>query len=183
MSRAGAVDDAAGPPLSVGPVVQVVDDRSVRHDVGLPGAVEMADPQALGRLLSDVLAAEGAPESAEASLFIVDGERIAQLKAEHLGGDGSPTDVLSFPLDGVDPTAELVGDVFLCASVAAQQAPGHAGSVEDELALLVVHAGLHLAGWDHDTDIEREAMWRRERELLMALHGAPARDPWGEPTT
>ena len=48
------------------------------------------------------------------------------------------------------PTGQwMVGDVVVCAEVAAAQAPDHAGTVEDELALLVVHGGLHLCGWDH----------------------------------
>jgi probable rRNA maturation factor len=62
--------------------------------------------------------------------------------------------------------------------VAAAQAAQHAGSVEDELALLVVHGGLHLVGWDHEQDEDRRAMWARERDLMTELHRAPARDPW-----
>jgi probable rRNA maturation factor len=138
------------------------------------------DLAALAALLARVLAEEGAPADVEASLRLVDPDEIAQLKAEHLDGDGAPTDVLSFPVDGVADDAELVGDVVLCPSVAAAQAPEHAGSVDDELALLVVHGGLHLAGWDHATETDRAAMWRRERNLMGALHGAPTRDPWGE---
>ena len=134
----------------------------------------------LAALLSRVLASEGAPAGAEASLTLVDPATIAEMKVEHLDGDGGPTDVLSFPVDGVDRDAELVGDVLLCPSVAAAQAPDHAGSVDDELALLVVHGGLHLAGRDHASGPERVAMWDRERELLTTLYGAPARDPWGD---
>jgi probable rRNA maturation factor len=132
----------------------------------------------LGALLASVLAAEGAPGCAEASLTLVDPERIAVLKSEHLGGDGSPTDVLSFPLDGAAPDAQLVGDVVVCPAVAAVQAPAHAGTLVDELRLLVVHGALHLAGWDHaDPDGER-AMWARERALMERLGVAPMRDPW-----
>ncbi|HNG25442.1 MAG TPA: rRNA maturation RNase YbeY, partial [Microthrixaceae bacterium] len=54
----------------------------------------------------------------------------------------------------------------------------HAGSVADELALLVTHGGLHLCGWDHAEPAERDRMWARERELLTALGRTPARDPW-----
>jgi probable rRNA maturation factor len=143
------------------------------------------DMEQLARLLGDVLLAEGVPAHAEASLTLVDPEPIAQLKADHLDGDGSPTDVLSFPIDGLegDPDAGpqgswMVGDIVLCPSVAAAQAPEHAGSVDDELALLVVHGGLHLVGWDHASLDERRAMWSRERDLMTALYRVPARDPW-----
>lgn len=156
------------------PDVHAADERT---DDGDPD-VRPDDLARLARLLGRVLAAEGAPATAEASLRLVDRAEIAALAREHLGGDGSPTDVLSFPVDGVEATAELVGDVVVCPAVAVAQAPSHAGSAEDEMALLVVHAGLHLAGWDHATDTDRDAMWARERDLLVALHGPPAADPW-----
>lgn len=47
-----------------------------------------------------------------------------------------------------------------------QRGSVHDGSIEDELALLVVHGVLHLLGMDHDDDDEAEAMEARERELL-----------------
>jgi probable rRNA maturation factor len=154
------------------PTVTAADERT-EHST----PVALAD---LAALLSRVLAAEGAPRTAEASLTLVDADAIARLKVEHLDGDGAATDVLSFPVDGVEPDAELIGDVVLCPVVAAGQAPEHAGRLDDELALLVVHGGLHLAGWDHASEAERIAMWDRERDLLTALHRAPARDPWSE---
>ena len=162
--------DQGGP----GPDVVAADDRT---DDSTP-----VDLDALSGLLSRVLAAEGAPSRAQASLTLVDPGEIAELKVEHLDGDGGPTDVLSFPLDGTDPDAELVGDVVLCPVVAARQAAEHAGTVDDELALLVVHGGLHLVGWDHAEPDERDRMWDRERALLTALHRAPSRDPWRDRT-
>lgn len=162
--------DADDPPSS--PEVLTSDDRST--------SAQVVDLDALGALLGRVLAAEGIPAHAEASLTLVDPEVIAQLKVEHLDGTGAPTDVLSFPIDGAegDDGSWMVGDIVLCAEVAFDQAPGHAGTFADELALLVVHGALHLVGWDHAEDEERRAMWSRERELLAELHGVPSRDPW-----
>ncbi len=188
MSVAGAVpssdpveadDDeppSPGPHLGARDVPNVVaaDERTQPH------TVVRLEP--LAALLASVLAAEGAPVSAEASLTLVDPLAIATLKSDHLDGDGTPTDVLSFPVDGVADDAELIGDVVVCPQVAHDQAPGHAGTTDDELALLVVHAGLHLAGWDHAATDDRARMWARERELLEALHRRPARDPWSEPS-
>ena len=128
---------------------------------------------------------EASVVEAEVSVAVVDDPAMETLNRRYLDHDG-PTDVLSFPIDGPErPLAEpadwMVGDVVLCPEVAAAQAPGHAGTVEDELALLVVHGALHLVGWDHATDAERRQMWDRERQLLTDLHGAPARDPWSAP--
>lgn len=167
-----------GSSASLAPTV-VVDDRQ--------GVV--VDGERFARLLADVLVAEGAVGPGEASLIFVDEAEIADLNGEFLDGDG-PTDVLSFPLDpfpadaavvaetGDAGAARLIGDVIVCPSVAQRQAGDHAGMVDDEIALLVLHAGLHLCGWDHADDDERRAMWRRERELMTLLWRVPTRDPW-----
>ncbi len=142
------------------------------------------------KLAEQVLLAEGV-EHMEVSVSFVDEATIAELAREHLGSDGSATDVLSFPID--DPAAEpedpavpqLLGDVVVCPQIAERQAPTHAGSVDDELALLIVHGLLHLLGMDHEGERDTKAMQARERELLARFHGPVAGDPWQvtEPTT
>ena len=112
-------------------------------------------------------------------------------------GKSGPTDVLSFPIDAAEaeivlhgqPTNRgpdrsppdlgdmplLLGDVVVCPAVALRQAPDHAGTLDDELALLVVHGVLHVLGHDHGEPDERDAMRARELELLEAHHwGGPA---------
>lgn len=145
------------------------------------------DLDMLAMLMVDVFSDQGVPAGAESSLTLADPDYIAQLNEEFLDGDGSPTDVLSFPIDG--PTATemedhegtvMLGDIVICPAVAVVQAADHTGSLEDELALLVVHGCLHLLGWDHDDPEERDRMWARERELLAKYHRLPLKDPWGE---
>ena len=146
------------------------------------------DLDALSELFAAALHREGISSQAEASLTLLDPSEIAQLKQQYLDGDGSATDVLSFPMDGAICPEEsaggsstwMVGDLLLCPQVAAAQAPEHAGNLDDELALLVIHGTLHLLGWDHVEKEERNLMWQRERELFEALRGAPERDPWSE---
>jgi probable rRNA maturation factor len=129
-------------------------------------------------LAAAVLRAEG--RHGELTVTFVDRTEMAELNAEHMGADG-PTDVLSFPLDadtahvstGTLPV--LLGDVVICPEVARANAPSHAGSLDDELALLVVHGILHVLGHDHVAADDTRAMRSRELELLEALHwGAPA---------
>src|SRR3954453_9155986 len=138
------------------------------------------------RLARLVLAEEGAPVGPGVSLIFVDEEAIADLNGRFLGGDG-PTDVLAFPIDddhlpsgrhpdtggrgpgsAVEPSDPpiVLGDVVVCPTVAARQAPDHAGTIDDELALLVVHGVLHLLNYDHADEGEAASMQRRERELL-----------------
>ena len=142
------------------------------------------------RLAEAVLADEGVRGETEVSLLFVDEGAIADLNSRFLGREG-PTDVLAFPIDdepvesgrspdsgGSGPgfTSEpeeaptLLGDVVICPAVAERNAPDHAGSYEDELALLVVHGLLHILGMDHDDPDEAEAMEARERELLAKHH-------------
>ena len=131
------------------------------------------------RLAEAVLADHG--QAGELTLTFVDRDEITALKVEHFGDPGDhPTDVLAFPIDagapdttGVGPV--LLGDVVVCPSVAAEQCADHAGTLDDELALLVVHGVLHVLGSDHDDDVATAQMRAVERELLERHHwGGPA---------
>src|SRR3546814_17220893 len=94
---------------------------------------------------------------------------MAELNKRFMDADG-PTDVLAFPIDdpidggrwpdsgSTGPDREppelaelpmLLGDVVVCPSVAARQAPDPAGRYDDELALLVVHGVLPGLGLAH----------------------------------
>ncbi|MDJ0771636.1 MAG: rRNA maturation RNase YbeY [Ilumatobacter sp.] len=142
---------------------------------------EMAiDAPRWAALAAAVLRREGA--HGELTLTFVDRAEIAALNREHMGEDG-PTDVLSFPLDAGDAYGDhlvgpvLLGDVVVCPAVAAEAAPSHAGTVDDELALLTVHGVLHVLGHDHAEPDEARLMRAREIELLSELHwhgGPPA---------
>jgi len=148
-------------------------------------------------LAEAVLATEGVHGETEVSLLFVDEGAIADLNSRFLGKDG-PTDVLAFPIDeepaesgrspdsgGSGPgfSAEpeevptLLGDVVICPAVAYRNAPDHAGTYDDEIALLVVHGLLHLLGLDHEDSDEAEIMEAKERDLLARHHrsdGGPA---------
>lgn len=161
------------PPTAASPVLAGPDD------------VDEARWEALARA---ALQAEGAPESTQLDLTMVDEAEMAVLNETHLGHPG-PTDVLSFPLDladGLPPATEpggvppMAGDIVICPAVARRNAPAHAGTFDDEMALLVVHGVLHLLGHDHAEPGERDAMQARERVLLAELHGPLARDPWSD---
>jgi probable rRNA maturation factor len=144
-------------------------------------------------LAEAVLTAEGVRGHAELSLLFVGEDDIAALNEQFLGQD-APTDVLAFPIDATEvevvslpamartgpdrsPVDQgdlplLLGDVVVCPAVAARQAADHAGTLDDELALLVVHGVLHVLGHDHAVAAEGERMRQRERELLEAHHWA-----------
>jgi probable rRNA maturation factor len=147
------------------------------------------------KLAEGVLADEDVRGETEVSILFVDEATIADLNARFLGKD-EPTDVLAFPIDeepaeggrspdsggtgpGFTPEPDeaptLLGDVVICPAIAAKNAPEHAGTLDDELALLLVHGLLHLMGMDHEDPDEAEAMETKERQLL-ARHHAPQTD-------
>ncbi len=130
-------------------------------------------------LVAGVLAAERLPAGTGADLHLVRPDRIAELNEAHLGRPG-PTDVLSFPLEDLEPGAPVVagdpplhlGDVVVCPAYVRDSAARRGVAFSAEMALLVVHGTLHLLGYDHATDDDAELMEAREHTLLAEL--APA---------
>lgn len=103
------------------------------------------------RALPLCLAAATSPASElhaleELEINLVDDATIAAVHGEFLD-DPAPTDVITFPH----------GEVFISLDMAQRQAVENGESYEREVALYLVHALLHLAGWD-----DREAAARRE---------------------
>jgi probable rRNA maturation factor len=167
-----------------------VDRAALRLEISWSGTELLGQVELdhLSQLVSGVLSDRMGPRPLSIGIRFVEAEEMAELNAEHMGHDG-PTDVLSFPIDGdpidavfpgPDEPPWLLGDLVICPEVAAANAPSHAGNLDDEMALLVVHGVLHLLGMDHADDDERAAMQARERELLDAYHGPLTRDPWSD---
>jgi probable rRNA maturation factor len=107
-----------------------------------------------------VLRAEGIEEG-ELGIAFVGKDEMRGLKRDHLGID-EPTDVLSFPIDGADPSpgpAEL-GDIVIC--------PPHTADLREA----IVHGALHLAGMDHETDDGE--MLALQRELMTWVTPGPS---------
>jgi len=110
------------------------------------------DEDGAAELVRRVLEAEGV-ESGEVGLSFVSPAESRALKREHLGIDEA-TDALAFPVDGLEDLPEglprQLGDVVVCPEVAGEEWRGP-----------IVHAVLHLVGYDHgDTMDEREALHR-----------------------
>lgn len=137
------------------------------------------DGDALADLAARVLRAEGYPEQAEVSVFLVDDDVMAARNEAHLGRSG-PTDVLSFPLEHLVPGRAsapppaggpplMIGDVLIAPGYVARQARELGVPESDELALMVVHGVLHLLGYDHEEDADAELMEGRERAMLSEV--------------
>jgi probable rRNA maturation factor len=109
------------------------------------------DESAAVELARSVLDGEGV-ESGELGLAFVGPEESRALKQEHLGIDEA-TDALAFPIDGLaalpDGMPRQLGDVVVCPEV-----------VGEAWRRPLVHALLHLVGYDHGPEMEaREAVY------------------------
>jgi probable rRNA maturation factor len=124
------------------PMIWVEVDNRSGHEVDEAAAV---------RLAQAVLAGEGV-DAGELGLAFVGSDESRSLKREHLGIDEA-TDALAFPIDGLaalpDGVPRQLGDVVVCPAV-----------VGDEWRGPLVHALLHLVGYDHGPEMEaREAVY------------------------
>jgi len=109
------------------------------------------DEAAAVELARSVLAGEGV-DAGELGLAFVGPDESRELKREHLGVDEA-TDALAFPIDGLaalpDGMPRQLGDVVVCPDV-----------VGEEWRRPLVHALLHLVGFDHGPEMDaREAVY------------------------
>jgi probable rRNA maturation factor len=110
------------------------------------------DETAVCELARRVLAGEGI-DTGELGIAFVGPEESRALKGEHLGIDEA-TDALAFPIDAREALPEglprQLGDVVVCPQV-----------VGEAWRPPLVHALLHLLGYDHGEAMEsQEALYR-----------------------
>ena len=119
------------------------------------------------RILSDL----GCRES-ELSILLVDDDEIQRLNREYLCRD-RPTNVLAFAMregENQHLNPALLGDVVVSTETAQREALQRDVTLEEELALLLVHGILHLLGYDHENEpAEAAQMEAKEEEVLTHL--------------
>jgi probable rRNA maturation factor len=84
------------------------------------------------------------------------------------------TDVLSFPqyedLGQLPKEGQiLLGDVVICTEQALLQADDFGHSPERELVYLFVHSMLHLLGYDHENEEDKDEMRELEESVMTEL--------------
>lgn len=107
-----------------------------------------------------------------------DDARIAALNAQFRGKD-RPTNVLSWPAvahlphapgDWPDmPQVAMLGDIAISFDTCQREAAQQAKPVDHHVTHLLVHAMLHLAGFDHENDPDAERMETVERDILRQM--------------
>jgi probable rRNA maturation factor len=119
----------------------------------------------LAALVRAALAGEGR-RPGELGIVLTGDAPVRELNRRWRGLDRA-TDVLSF---GYDETAGPVvnGDLIVSMDRVAEQARRFRVTRGRELARLIVHGALHLAGLDHKTPAQRRHMRAREARLLKS---------------
>ena len=113
-------------------------------------------------------------ENSELSITLTDDKNIHALNKKYRGIDRA-TDVLSFAFRESDEPAvigadfEILGDVIISLERAKVQAAEFGHSFLREVIFLEVHGLLHLLGYDHIADDERQEMETEQRFIMAKL--------------
>ena len=153
-------------------------------DIPLP----FSEQEVAEAVISETLDYEDCPYEVQVNIILTTNDEIQQINLEQRGVD-APTDVLSFPMieyaypsdftvleaDGMssfDPdTGELIlGDIVISVDKVIEQAEKYDHGVKREYAFLIAHSMLHLFGYDHMDEVERENMEFRQDEILNRLN-------------
>jgi probable rRNA maturation factor len=126
-----------------------------------------------------VVAAEDLDGPFRIEVHLLDDAGLRRVNREQRGVDAA-TDVLSFPLvsqlqpvgsDFALPPAEPshLGEVLISFERARSQAAQYGHALQRELCYLLAHGVLHLLGYDHILEEERQRMRAREEAALKSL--------------
>ena len=145
---------------------------------GIPDAPSTWGPRLEG-LADRVGAAHPLPVPVQ--LVLADDAYLRQLNSAYRGRDEA-TDVLAFDLDAPDlPEEDLVAsEIYISLERAGVQAAEQQVPIIEELARLLVHGLLHLAGFEHDTPAALRHM-EEETEGFLRTADLPSAPQTGCP--
>jgi probable rRNA maturation factor len=133
---------------------------------------EQIDTKSLVHLAEFTLTQMRIHAQAELSIMLVDEDAMTGYHVRFMDEPG-PTDVLSFPMDELRPSAPgttpkpgVLGDVVICPTFAAKQAVANGRTPQAEIHYILVHGLLHLMGYDHAEEDERRVMFALNDQLI-----------------
>ena len=118
----------------------------------------------------EIMSFIGLPDNSQLSMVFCDDEAIKELNSQYRNKN-EPTDVLSFPieLENFIPEIRMLGDIVISTETAIKQAKEYNHSTETEIVILLIHGLLHLNGYDHIKEDEREIMQSKEKETFKHI--------------
>lgn len=116
------------------------------------------------RIVSEIVTFEN-QQAHEVSVNFVSKDEICRLHEEFFG-DPSPTDCISFPIDGPEEMHyRVLGEVFVCPQAAIE----YGGDFYEETTLYLVHGMLHIMGYDDLEEADIETMRAAEKRHMVHL--------------
>lgn len=148
---------------------------------------DIALEEVISKVVTAAMDYEECPYEAEIQVLITDNQSICEINREHRAID-TPTDVLSFPMVTYDEPGDfshledggvqyfhpgtgelLLGDIVISLEKVMEQAEAYGHTPIRELAFLTAHSMLHLFGYDHMEEEERQIMEKKQEAILASL--------------
>lgn len=141
---------------------------------------KIKEEKTIKKVIQTALEEEQIKHQLDIYITLTNNEEIHKINKEHRNID-RPTDVLSFPMfekedikklkqEKKEQGEEILGDIIISIPKAQEQAEEYGHSFERELSYLVAHGMLHLLGYDHIKEEEKEIMRTKEEEILKKLN-------------
>lgn len=121
----------------------------------------------LRKMMAEILSSHKV-HRCEISLTFVGKDKIKSLNRAYLGRSGV-TDVISFNLseqERIDSDNPLLGDIYICAARAREQAEDLGLPLKEELIRLAAHGVLHLLGYDHENEKDAGKMFKLQEDAV-----------------
>ncbi len=117
------------------------------------------DLRRIQKLITYIFQSEGLPTETIINIVFTDNATIHEFNKKFLDRD-RPTDVLSFNVhtEYLPSELQILGDVYISAEKAKEQADSFQVTFQDEVERLVVHGILHLIGYEHEDPGQQEKM-------------------------
>lgn len=122
--------------------------------------------------LRTLLRHETRSENVEISLVLCDDPFMQALNLQYRGLD-KPTDVLSFGQEEGPAPLRVLGDIVISLPTAFRQAKQANWAFESEVILLAAHGGLHLLGYNDETDSGALEMQQKTFHVLTEMGLSP----------
>ncbi len=130
----------------------------------------LPDDASICRAVETACSEAGMAQTPGLCIRFADDSTVESLNSQWCGRE-SITDILSFPMQdgpGFDPD-ESLGDMILATPFTLKEAKRLSLPPTDHMLHLIVHATLHLLGYDHMTDREAELMQKTECRVMQRL--------------
>lgn len=110
----------------------------------------------------------------EVEVLLADNATLKELN-QRMRGVNEATDVLTFPADAHWPGT--LGQIAISMDFSSRGAAARGVTLTEETAFLALHGALHLAGWDDETDEQRQKMVA-EMNRIARLTGLTPDEDW-----